>query len=434
MSENVGVKHLLNIKTVAERRENMLWFRVPSKIYFKSGSLPIALGDLAGKKRAFIVTDRPLFNLGYTERLTSILEELKIDYEIFHEVEPDPTIATAKKGAERMQAFNPDIIIALGGGSPMDAAKIMWVLYEHPEIRFEDLALRFMDIRKRIYQFPEMGRKATMVAIPTTSGTGSEVTPFAVITDELTGRKYPIADYQLTPHMAIVDPQLVMSMPKGLTAYSGIDALVHAIEAYVSILANEYTNGLALESIRLIFKYLPAAYHQGHENLKAREKMHYASTIAGMAFANAFLGICHSMAHKLGAAFHIPHGLSNALLISQVVQYNSTDNPKKQAAFPQYKYPQAKLRYAKIAKYLELAGETPDELVDSLIAAIEALKKEINIPSSIQQAGVAREDFMKQLDDLSLMAFDDQCTGANPRYPLVAEIRALYLQAYEGQL
>lgn len=434
VSENVGVKHLLNVKTLAERRENMLWFRVPPKIYFKNGSLPIALGDLAGKKRTFIVTDRPLFNLGYTEKIVEILEELKIECEVFHEVEPDPTIATAIAGAQRMQSFKPDIIIALGGGSPMDAAKIMWVLYEHPEIRFEDLALRFMDIRKRIYQFPKMGEKACMVAIPTTSGTGSEVTPFAVITDEKTGAKYPIADYELTPSMAIIDPQLVLNMPKALTAYSGIDALVHAIEAFVSVLASEYTNGLALEAIRLIFKYLPASYHQGAENCKAREKMHYASTLAGMAFANAFLGVCHSMAHKLGAEFHLPHGLANALLITPVIRYNSTDNPYKLATFPQYKYPQAKMRYARIAEYLKLKGSNPDELVESLISAIEDLKREIGIPDSIAKAGVGKDDFLSKLDALSLKAFDDQCTGANPRYPLVSEIKEIYLESFDSPM
>ncbi len=433
VSENVGVKHLLNFKTVAERRENMLWFRVPPKIYFKYGALPIALEELKDKKRAFIVTDRPLYNLGYTEHVTSVLEELGLEYEIFHEVEPDPTIATAKRGVEVMQAFKPDIIIALGGGSPMDAAKIMWVMYEHPDIRFEDLALRFMDIRKRIYQFPKLGEKATLVAIPTTSGTGSEVTPFAVITDEKSGIKYPIADYELTPDMAILDPELVLSMPASLTAYSGLDALVHALEAYVSILASEYTNGLALEAIRLVFKYLPESYEKGAQAIKAKEKVHYASTIAGMAFANAFLGVCHSMAHKLGAEFHIPHGLANALLISQVVKYNSSDNPKKIATFPQYKYPQAKLRYAKIADYLNLGGDSVDQKVDLLVKKIEELKKIVGVPKSIKDAGVNKADFLSSLDSLSEQAFDDQCTGANPRYPLISEIKELYTLAFDGK-
>ena len=355
ISENVGPKHLLNIKTVAERRENMLWFRVPEKTYFKYGCLPVALKELKdmNKKKAFIVTDKVLFDLGYTHKITDILKECNIDFEIFFDVAPDPTLKTARSGKKAMMSFEPDVIIAIGGGSPMDAAKIMWVMYEHPEVKFEDLAMRFMDIRKRVYKFPELGQKAIMVAIPTSAGTGSEVTPFSVITDEETGIKYPLADYELTPNMAIVDAELMMSMPKGLTAASGIDALVHAIEAYVSVMASEYTNGLALEAIRLIFKYLPQAYEEGTTNVKAREKMAHASSMAGMAFANAFLGICHSMAHKLGAFHHLPHGIANALLIDEVIRYNATDAPRKQAAFPQYKYPNAAWRYARIADYLK---------------------------------------------------------------------------------
>ncbi|KRQ86511.1 Aldehyde-alcohol dehydrogenase [Caloramator mitchellensis] len=435
VSENVGVKHLLNIKSVAERRENMLWFRVPEKIYFKYGCLATALSELKdlNKKRAFIVTDKVLFDLGYVDAVTKLLDEVGIQYSVFSGVEPDPTLATAKKGADLMKSFNPDVIIALGGGSPMDAAKIMWVMYEHPEVKFEDLALRFMDIRKRIYKFPELGQKAMMVAIPTSAGTGSEVTPFAVITDEKTGVKYPLADYELTPDMAIVDPELMMNMPKGLTAASGIDALTHAIEAYVSVLASEYTNGLALEAIRLIFKYLPLAYSEGAANQKAREKVAYASTIAGMAFANAFLGICHSMAHKLGATFHIPHGVANALLISEVVRFNAVDNPRKQTAFPQYKYPNAKWRYAQIADYLRLGGKDEDEKVELLINAIEQLKEKVNIPKSIKEAGVSEKKFYAALDEMAEQAFDDQCTGTNPRYPLISEIKELYIRAFEGR-
>ncbi|WP_027308132.1 bifunctional acetaldehyde-CoA/alcohol dehydrogenase [Caloramator sp. ALD01] len=435
VSENVGVKHLLNIKNVAERRENMLWFRVPEKIYFKYGCLPVALQELKdmGKKRAFIVTDKVLFDLGYAEKVTNVLDSIGIETSVFFEVEPDPTLACAKKGADLMRAFNPDVIIALGGGSPMDAAKIMWVMYEHPEVRFEDLAMRFMDIRKRVYRFPELGQKAMMVAIPTSAGTGSEVTPFAVITDEKTGIKYPLADYELTPDMAIVDTELMMNMPKGLTAASGIDALTHAIEAYVSVLASEYTNGLALEAIRLIFKYLPLAYSEGPTNQKAREKMAHASTMAGMAFANAFLGVCHSMAHKLGAMHHIPHGIANALLINEVIRFNAVDNPRKQAAFPQYKYPNAKWRYARIADYLGLGGKTEDEKVELLIKAIDELKEKLNIPKSIKEAGVSEKKFYATLDEMAEQAFDDQCTGANPRYPLISEIKEMYINAFEGR-
>jgi acetaldehyde dehydrogenase/alcohol dehydrogenase len=433
VSENVGVKHLINIKNVAERRENMLWYRVPEKIYFKYGCLSVALQELKelGKKRAFIVTDRILYELGFVEQITNILEEGDIDFKIFYDVEPDPTLAVARKGAEEMLNFEPDTVIALGGGSPMDAAKIMWVMYEHPEVRFEDLAMRFMDIRKRVFHFPKMGEKATLVAIPTTAGTGSEVTPFAVITDEKTGVKYPLADYELTPDMAIIDTALMLNMPKGLTAASGIDALTHAIEAYVSILASEFTNGQALEAIRLIFKYLPSAYKNGASDVKSREKMAHASTVAGMAFANAFLGVCHSMAHKLGSVHHVPHGVANALLINEVIRFNAVDNPRKQAAFPQYKYPDAKIRYAKIADHLKLGGNTDEEKVEKLIAAIEELKNTVEIPKSIEDAGVSKTSFYATLDEMCEEAFDDQCTGANPRYPLMSEIKQMYINAFE---
>lgn len=433
ISENVGPKHLLNIKTVAERRENMLWFRVPEKTYFKYGCLPVALKELKdmNKKKAFIVTDKVLFDLGYTHKVTDILEECNIDFEIFYDVAPDPTLKTARSGKKAMMNFEPDVIIAIGGGSPMDAAKIMWVMYEHPEVKFEDLAMRFMDIRKRVYKFPELGKKAIMVAIPTSAGTGSEVTPFSVITDEETGIKYPLADYELTPDMAIVDAELMMSMPKGLTAASGIDALVHAIEAYVSVMASEYTNGLALEAIRLIFKYLPQAYEEGETNVKAREKMAHASSMAGMAFANAFLGICHSMAHKLGAFHHLPHGIANALLIDEVIRYNATDAPRKQAAFPQYKYPNAAWRYARIADYLNLGGSSEDEKVELLIKEIDKLKKKIGILDYISDYGVTEDKFNETLDEMVEQAFDDQCTAANPRYPLMSEIKEMYLKAYK---
>ncbi|SHH32233.1 acetaldehyde dehydrogenase [Caloranaerobacter azorensis DSM 13643] len=432
VSENVGVKHLLNIKNVAERRENMLWFRVPEKIYFKYGCLAMALKELKdmNKKKAFIVTDKVLYNLGFVDKITKVLEEIQIDFKVFFDVEPDPTLAIAKKGAEEMRSFEPDTIIALGGGSPMDAAKIMWVMYEHPEVRFEDLAMRFMDIRKRVFRFPKMGEKAMMVAIPTSAGTGSEVTPFAVITDERTQIKYPLADYELTPDMAIVDAELMMNMPKGLTAASGIDALTHAIEAYVSVCASEYTNGMALEAIRLIFKYLPQAYNDGPNNIKAREKMAHASTMAGMAFANAFLGVCHSMAHKLGSMHHIPHGIANALLINEVIRYNAVDNPRKQATFPQYKYPNAKWRYARIADYLQLGGNTDDEKVELLIKAIDDLKAKLNIPKTIREAGVSKQKFFATLDEMSEKAFDDQCTVSNPRYPLISEIKQMYINAF----
>jgi acetaldehyde dehydrogenase/alcohol dehydrogenase len=434
VSENVGVKHLLNVKTVAERRENMLWFRVPSKVYHKFGCLPIALRELAGRKRALIVTDKPLLDLGYVARVTSVLDEVGVAWEIFSDVEPDPTMATVRAGAARAARFQPDTIIALGGGSPMDAAKILWVMYEHPEVRFEDLAMRFMDIRKRIYQFPTMGQKAILVAIPTTSGTGSEVTPFAVVTDETTGTKYPIADYALTPNVAIVDSELTLRMPRGLTAAGGIDAVSHGLEAMVSVLSTEYTNAMALESLRLLFKYLPDAYAKGEQDPKARAKVHNAASMAGMAFANAFLGVCHSMAHKLGAEFKIPHGIANALLLSNVVLYNATDVPVKQAAFSQYTHPDAKARYSRVADYLGLGGRTPEEKVNLLIAKIEELKAALGIPSSIKAYGIPEAAFKAKVDELAVMAFDDQCTGANPRFPLIEEIKQLYLDAYEGTL
>lgn len=433
ISENVEPKHLLNIKTVAERRENMLWFRVPPKIYFKYGALPVAIRELAGKRRAFIVTDKPLYDLGVTAPLEAALEEIGLKFDTFYDVEPDPSLETVQRGLALMNTFQPDVIIAIGGGSPMDAAKIMWLLYEHPEIEFEGLAMRFMDIRKRVYELPPLGDKAIMIAVPTTSGTGSEVTPFAVVTDRRTNIKYPLADYALTPTMAIVDPELVLNMPKKLTAYGGIDALTHALEAFVSVLASEYTNSMALEAIRLLFKYLPSAYKNGANDPKAREKVHYAATMAGMAFANSFLGICHSMAHQLGGVFHVPHGLANALMISHVIKYNSTDAPFKQATFSQYKYPNAKWRYARIASYLGLPGETEEEKVNSLIAAVEGLKRELDIPTSIKDAiAQSRQEFYAKVEHLADQAFDDQCTGANPRYPLITDLKQLLEDAYEG--
>lgn len=435
ISENVEPTHLLNIKTVAERRENMLWFRVPPKVYFKYGALPVAIRELAGKKRAFIVTDKPLFDLGVTAPLQEILEEIGITVNIFYDVEPDPSLETVERGLNVINTFNPDVIIAIGGGSPMDAAKIMWLLYEHPEIEFESLAMRFMDIRKRVYELPPLGEKALMVCIPTTSGTGSEVTPFAVVTDRRNNIKYPLADYALTPSMAIVDPELVLNMPKKLTAYGGIDALTHALESYVSVLASEYTNALGQDAIRLLFKYLPSSYHNGAKDPKAREKVHYAATMAGMAFANGFLGICHSMAHQLGAIFHIPHGLANALMISHVILYNATDAPFKQATFSQYKYPNVKWRYARIAHSLGLGGESETESVERLVLAIECLKREIGIPASIKEVIPETEaEFMAKLDHLAEQAFDDQCTGANPRYPLIEDLKTLLIQAYHGNL
>ncbi len=434
VSENVGVKHLINVKTVAERRENMLWFRLPPKIYHKYGCLPVALQDLRGKKRAVIVTDEFLFNAGYVDKVTTVLEPLGIDCQTFHRVEPDPTLSTINDGVTLMNAFEPDVVIGLGGGSPMDAAKIMWVLYEHPDVTFEGLALRFMDIRKRIYEFPHLGTRATMVAIPTTSGTGSEVTPFSVVTDDKSGYKYPIADYTLTPHIAIVDTELVMTMPPALTAASGIDAVTHAVETIASSMSTDYTNGIALEALRILFKYLPQAYREGAANLRAREKVHNAATMAGMAFANSFLGVCHSMAHKLGAVFHITHGVANAMLINQVIKFNATDVPVKQAAFPQYEYPSAKSRYARIADYLGLGGTSDDDKVNRLIEEIEDLKGALELPAAIKDAGIDEAEFLGAVDTLAENAFDDQCTGANPRYPLISELREIYLKAWEGSV
>lgn len=434
VSENVGVKHLLNYKTVAERRENMLWFRVPPKIYFKRGAVDLALRELQGKKRAFIVTDRYLFNSGTVYNITNVLEEMGVDYQIFFDVKPDPTLSTVNEALSIVKHYEPDVIIALGGGSPMDAAKILWLMYEQPDTDFAEISMRFMDIRKRICQVPELGKKATMVAIPTTSGTGSEVTPFSIITDDKTHIKYAIADYALTPNMAIIDPNFVDNMPKGLTAASGIDALVHSVEAYVSIMATNFTNSNALEAIKLVFKYLPRSYKYGAQDPLAREKMHYAATIAGMAFANAFLGLCHSMAHKLGAAYNIPHGIANALLFNNIIKFNANDMPLKQGIFPQYKYPNVKEKYAQIADELKLGGKNDDEKVKLLIEAITNLKKELDIPLSIKDMGVSEKVFFDKLDELSLNAFDDQCTGANPAYPLVKEIKQLYTDAYYGKL
>lgn len=432
VSENVGPKHLINVKTVAERRENMLWFKAPEKTYFKYGCLPVALEELndMGKKKVFIVTDSCLLELGYTNRITEVLEKYGIAFKIFSDVEPDPTLKCAKAGAKEMLSFKPDVVLAIGGGSAMDAAKIMWVMYEHPEVKFEDLAMRFMDIRKRVYKFPTMGKKAMMVAVATSAGTGSEVTPFAVITDERTGIKYPLADYELTPDMAIVDAELMMTSPKGLTACAGIDVLVHAIEAYVSIMASEFTNGLALEAIRLVFKYLPQAYAEGTTNVKAREKMAHASCMAGMAFSNAFLGICHSMAHKLGAFHNLPHGMANSLLLTEVIKFNATDAPTKQAAFAQYKYPNAAWRYGRIADYLGLGGNSDEEKVELLIEAIKELQRKVNMPMSIKEAGVKEEKFLATLDEMVEQAFDDQCTSANPRYPLMSEIEEIYKKSF----
>ena len=435
VSENVGVKHLLNIKTVAERRENMLWFRSPEKIYIKRGCLPEALDELKAvnpRKRAFIVTDRFLYGNGYTKPITDKLNEIGISYTVFSEVEPDPTLNIAKKGAEQMTNFAPDVIIAVGGGSAMDAAKIMWVLYEHPDADFTDMAMRFSDIRKRIYTFPKMGEKAYFIAVPTSAGTGSEVTPFAVITDSDTGIKYPLADYELMPDMAIVDADLQMSAPKGLTAASGIDAVSHALEAFASMLATDYTDSLALRSLKMMFEYLPRAYENGEGDLEAREKTANAATMAGMAFANAFLGVCHSMAHKLGAFHHLPHGIANALMLDEVIRFNSADVPAKMGTFPQYAYPHTKARYAEIADYLNLSGKTDDEKVESLITALDALKEKIGIKKTIRDYVPDEEDFLNRLDSMTEQAFDDQCTGANPRYPLMGEIKQMYLNAYYG--
>ena len=436
VSENVGVKHLLNIKTVAERRENMLWFRTPQKVYFKKGCLPVAMRELKqvlGKQKAFVVTDRFLFQSGTIHCITDQLHELGIAYQIFSDVEPDPTLACAKRGAEEMRAFAPDVIIALGGGSAMDAAKIMWVMYEHPEADFMDMAMRFLDIRKRVYTFPTMGEKAYFIAVPTSSGTGSEVTPFAVITDEKTGVKYPLADYALLPNMAIVDTDLMMTQPKGLTAASGIDALVHSLEAYASVMATDFTDGLALRAIQNIFTYLPACYDNGLNEPVAREKMANASTMAGMAFANAFLGVCHSMAHKLGAFHHLPHGVANAVLLTDVMRYNADPRPQKMGTFSQYAYPHTLERYAEVARFLGLSGNSDEELLEQLIAKIEALKERVGIRKTIRDYGVKEEDFLATLDEMVEQAFDDQCTGANPRYPLMSEIKAMYLKAYYGE-
>ncbi|MDR1326864.1 MAG: bifunctional acetaldehyde-CoA/alcohol dehydrogenase [Heliobacteriaceae bacterium] len=438
VSENVGVKHLLNYKTVAQRRENMLWFKVPPKVYFKRGATDLALRELQGKKRAFIVTDRFLFDSGAIYSLTRVLEEVGVDYQIYFDVKPDPTLSTIDEALTMINSYQPDVIIAFGGGSPIDAAKIMWLMYEQPQTDFTDIAMRFMDIRKRICDIPELGKKAIMVAIPTTSGTGSEVTPFAVITDDQTHIKYPIADYALTPNMAVIDPDFVDSMPKGLCAASGIDALTHAIEAYVSVLATNFTNSPALEAAKLIFRYLPRSYNGGSNSDSpdpvAREKMHYASTLAGMAFANSFLGLCHSMAHKLGAAFNLPHGIANALLINQVIKFNATDCPKKQGIFPQYKFPNAKAKYGQIADELGLGGKNDDEKVELLIKAVTQLKKDVGIPLSIKDAGVSKEDFYAKLDELVELAYDDQCTGANPVYPLLRDIKEVFIKAYEGKI
>ena len=434
ISENVGPKHLINKKTVAKRAENMLWHKLPKSIYFRRGSLPIALSDLEGKKRAMIVTDKFLFNNGYTEEISKILKEYGIESHVFSDVEADPTLSIVKRGADAMASFQPDVIIALGGGSPMDAAKIMWVMYEHPETAFEDLAMRFMDIRKRIHKFPKMGKKAELVCITTTSGTGSEVTPFAVVTDDKTGAKYPLADYELTPNMAIVDANLVMNMPKSLTAFGGYDAVTHALEAYVSVLANEYSDGQALQALKLLKEYLPSSYVNGASDPIARERVHNAATIAGIAFANSFLGVCHSMAHKVGAEFHVPHGLANALLITNTVRYNATDNPTKQAAFSQYSRPQARRRYAEVADHLDLSqpGDKTAEKIGRLLAWLEQLKVDLDIPTSIQLAGVSESDFLAKLDDLSVQAFDDQCTSANPRYPLISELKEVLTASFYG--
>ena len=435
VSENVGIKHLINIKTIAERRENMLWFRAPEKVYVKRGCLPVALDELKNvinKKRAFIVTDTFLYENGYTKGITDKLEEMGIVHETFFNVAPDPTLACAKEGAKMMESFKPDCIIAVGGGSAMDAGKIMWVMYEHPEVDFMDMAMRFMDIRKRVYTFPKMGEKAYFIAVPTSAGTGSEVTPFAVITDEQTGTKYPLADYELLPNMAIVDANMMMNAPKGLTSASGIDAVTHALEAYASMMATDYTDGLAKEALRNIFEYLPRAYENGANDPEAREKMANAATMAGMAFANAFLGVCHSMAHKLGAFHHLPHGVANALMINEVLKFNSAEVPTKMGTFPQYDHPHTLRRYAEVAEALNLGGNTDEEKLDNLIKKIDELKEQIGIKKTIKDYGVDEKDFLNRLDEMTEQAFDDQCTGANPRYPLMSEIKDMYLRAYYG--
>lgn len=436
VSENVGIKHLLNIKTVAERRENMLWFRTPSKVYIKKGCLPVALNELKdvyGKKRAFIVTDSFLYKSGFTKIIENRLNDMGIEHETFFDVEPDPTLRCAKEGAVIMTRFQPDVIIAVGGGSAMDAGKIMWVLYEHPEVDFQDMAMRFCDIRKRVYQFPKMGEKAFFIAVPTSAGTGSEVTPFAVITDESTGTKYPLADYELMPNMAIVDCDLMMSGPKGLTSASGIDAVSHDLEALASMMATDYTDGLAIQSLKMIFEYLPRAYNDGQTDVEAREKMANAATMAGMAFANAFLGVCHSMAHKLGAFHHLPHGVANALMLEEVIRFNASDVPSKMGTFPQYDHPHTKEKYAMVSQSLGLKGKTDDEKVESLIDAVNELKAKIGIKPTIKDYGIDEADFLNRLDDMVEQAFDDQCTGANPRYPLMSEIKQMYLNAYYGK-
>ena len=436
VSENVGVKHLINIKTVAERRENMLWFRTPSKVYLKKGCLPVALDELKtvmGKKKAFIVTDSFLYNNGYTKPITDKLDEMGIQHTTFFNVAPDPTLACAKEGAEQMKAFQPDCIIALGGGSAMDAGKIMWVLYEHPEVNFMDLAMRFMDIRKRVYTFPKMGEKAFFIAIPTSAGTGSEVTPFAVITDEKTGVKYPLADYELMPNMAIVDADVMMNAPKGLTAASGIDAVTHALEAIASMMATDYTDALALKALKVIFEFLPKAYDNGPNDAETREKMGNAATMAGMAFANAFLGVCHSMAHKLGAFYHLPHGVANALMIDEVLRFNAAEVPTKMGTFPQYDHPKTLARYAEVADYLGIKGKTNEEKLNNLIKAIDELKERVGIKKTIKDYGIDEKEFLERLDEMTEQAFDDQCTGANPRYPLMSEIKQMYLNAYYGK-
>ncbi len=435
VSENVGVKHLLNYKTVAVRRENMLWFRTPQKVYLKKGCLPVALDELSkyyGKKKAFIVTDEFLYKNGYTKPITDKLDEMGITHTTFFNVAPDPSLASAKEGAAAMTAFGPDCIIAVGGGSAMDAGKIMWVLYEHPEADFMDMAMRFIDIRKRVYTFPKMGEKAMFIAVPTSSGTGSEVTPFAVITDEKTGTKYPLADYELMPNMAIIDADMMMNMPKGLTSASGIDALTHALEAYAAMLATEFTDGIALKAVKLIFEYLPRAYNNGASDPEAREKMANASCMAGMAFANAFLGVCHSMAHKLGAFHHLPHGVANALMINLVLRFNADETPRKMGTFSQYDHPHTLARYAEIADFLNLGGNSDEEKLERLIAKIEELKEQIGIKKTIREYGVDEDKFLETLDDMCEQAFDDQCTGANPRYPLISEIKEMYLKAYYG--
>lgn len=435
VSENVGVKHLINIKTVAERRENMLWFRAPEKVYIKKGCLPVALRELhtdLHRKKVFLVTDTFLYNNGYTKPITDALDQMGIVHTTFYDVAPDPTLACAREGAKQMRAFEPDCIIAVGGGSAMDAGKIMWVLYEHPEADFLDMAMRFSDIRKRVYKFPKMGEKAYFIAVPTSAGTGSEVTPFAVITDERTGVKYPLADYELMPDMAIVDADMMMNAPKGLTSASGIDAVTHALEAYASMLATDYTDGLALRALQTIFAYLPRAYENGANDPVAREKMANAATMAGMAFANAFLGVCHSMAHKLGAFFHLPHGVANALMIDEVLRFNAAEAPAKMGTFPQYDHPHTLRRYAEVAEALGIAGATDEEKLDGLIAAVDALKARVGIKPCIRDYGVDEDEFLTRLDEMSEQAFDDQCTGANPRYPLISEIRQMYLNAYYG--